>query len=204
MKIKRILSLAIALLVLSALLLSGCSRIGAIKLPPLPTPSTASSAPVDQTVVVDDTKTPEPTPTAKPVETPVATDALEPSEPPAPSPEPTPKNPNVPVLALYDATYPEDMEQYSVADLLGEVAADKGLIIQVEGLITDLDEYPVQRCVYYPYTSTFNLADTVNAELRFGVLQPGKYLYQLRVIAENNSYYTDELLINHPFEGFYP
>ena len=192
-------SLVIAV-ILIALLVSGCSRLQGFTLPPLPTPAASNSA--DENPVFSDVQnqevpenanaapaaTPEPSATPEPTQTPV----------------PTPENPNVPHLSIYDETLPGDMPQYSVADLLGEVMTDQGEIIQVEGLITDLDGAVVQRCVYYPYEQYFNLADTVNAELRFGVLKPGKYLYQLKVIATNNSYYTDELLINHPFEIYYP
>ena len=205
MKKNRLFRLILVLAVCVALL-SGCSRLAGIKLPPLPTPG-ANGASVDEpkTEIDDSTKiletpAPETTPEPSPEPTPEPT----PEPAPEPTPEPTPDNPNKPHLTLYDETLPEDMPQYSVADLLGEIVTDQGLIIQVEGLITDLDGAIVQRCVYYPYEDYFNLADSVNAELRFGVLQPGKYLYQLKVIAENHSYYTDETLINHQFEVFFP
>ena len=184
-----LLALAVCLI-----LLAGCSRFKSIKLPPLPTPGADGGTVSEPAPVIDDSN--------KPQATPIPSATPEPS--PEPTPEPTPDNPNRPHLTLYDETLPEDMPQYSVADLLGEIVTDQGLIIQVEGLITDLDGAIVQRCVYYPYDNYFNLADSVNAELRFGVLQPGKYLYQLKVIAENHSYYTDETLINHQFEVFFP
>ncbi len=126
---------------------------------------------------------------------------------PTPTPEPTPKpeDPNIPHLYIRDATYPENMGQGGIAVLLGEIYTDKGVIAQVCGRIVDANGENVQQCMYYPYDDVFSLAGTVNAELRFGLLEPGHYAYIVSAIAENNNYTNgEEILIEHPFEIYYP
>ncbi len=127
---------------------------------------------------------------------------------PTPTPPPAPEStedPNIPHLSIEDATYPEDMTQGSVACLLGKICTDKGVIVQVCGRIVDADGYVVQKCIFFPYENTFSLAATVNSELVFGLLEPGRYTYVVSAIAEYNSYTNgEEILIEHPFEIYYP
>ena len=62
----------------------------------------------------------------------------------------------------------------------------------------------VQICNFYPYTNTFSLAGTVNAQLIFGVLEPGSYTYIVTAIAENDSYSSGSVvLIEHGFQRYY-
>jgi hypothetical protein len=98
------------------------------------------------------------------------------------------------------------MAQYGVADLLGEIYTDKGVIAQVCGRIYNNDSgQNEQICMYYPYAQYFSLGGTVNANLIFGMLEPGHYTYIVSAIAENNSYSSGEkVLIEHAFEIYYP
>ena len=93
----------------------------------------------------------------------------------------------------------------TIVALDGNIYTDKGVIAMVWGRIVDADGVVVQNCKYYPYTDSFSLAGTVNAELHFAVLEPGHYAYVVSAIAENNSYSSGEkVLIEHPFEIYYP
>ena len=126
---------------------------------------------------------------------------------PAPEvmPEPTPEDPNIPHMYMDGATYPESMTQGGIAQLLGEIYTDKGVIALVRGCIVDENGTNVQQCNFFPYEPHFSLAGTVNAKLVFGQLQPGSYRYVVTAIAENNSYSNgEEVLIDHPFEIYYP
>ena len=170
--------------------LGACSRIRSIELPPLPTPSAETPA-----------ATADPFPPAQPA-------SVQPEmQTPVPVPTPTPyvEDPNIPHLFIEGETLPQSMGQYGVAELYGNIYTDKGVIAMVWGRIVDADGVVVQNCKYYPYTDSFSLAGTVNAELHFAVLEPGHYAYVVSAIAENNSYSSGEkVLIEHPFEIYYP
>jgi len=200
------------LLACMACALAACSRVANIKLPPLPTPKREEPAPTADAFVppVPDASPlpqmfgprPDPSPMPTPPPTPVPT--LPPT--PVPTPEPVREDPNIPHLYIENATYPESMPQYGKADLLGEIYTDKGVIAQVCGRIYNNDSgQNEQICMYYPYEQYFSLAGTVNANLIFGMLEPGHYTYIVSAIAENNSYTNgEEVLIEHAFEIYYP
>jgi hypothetical protein len=201
-------------------LLTACSRVANIKLPPLPTPKPAEPEPTVEvlvTAVPDASPLPQglfpkpdtgalPTPPPAPVLTPMPTPIPTPVPTPEPTPEPVYENPDIPHLYIENATYPESMAQYGVADLLGEIYTDKGVIAQVCGRIYNNDSgQNEQICMYYPYEQYFSLGGTVNANLIFGMLEPGHYTYIVSAIAENNSYSSGEtVLIEHAFEIYYP
>ena len=202
-------------LLLTAMLciLTACSRVASIKLPPLPTPKKAEPVPTAEVLAtaapeISSTpqmffpkpETPPPTPFATPVPMPFETPV------PMPTPEPVPENPDIPHLYIENATYPESMAQYGVADLLGEIYTDKGVIAQVCGRIYNNDSgQNEQICMYYPYAQYFSLGGTVNSNLIFGMLEPGHYTYIVSAIAENNSFSSGEkVLIEHAFEIYYP
>lgn len=190
--------LAVILIIIMAGALGACSRVIS-KLPPLPTP--AAREPVETADVFLEEAEPTPELTAMPTPEPTPV----PTPPPTPEPTPTPEDPNIPHLFIRGESYPESMGQGGIAVLYGEIYTDKGVIVQVRGRIVDADGNNVQQCLYYPYDSTFNLLGTVNAELVFGLLEPGQYSYIVSAIAENNSYTNgEEVLINHPFEIYYP
>lgn len=182
-------------LALCLVLLGGCSR-SQVKLPPLPTPAAETPTPTPEPTP-EPTVEPSPAPTPEPTVEPVPEPTPEPT--PVPTPEPT-ENPDTPHLRVEDATLPEDMTQWGVVDLRGTVITDKGQILEVWGAIVDADGNVVQECQFYPYLSEFGLAGSVNAELHFAMLDPGSYSYQLKATAENNSYNSTEMLIDHPFK----
>ena len=190
--------LAVVLVLSMACALGACSRVIS-KLPPLPTPAAQEPVRTADVFLEEAEPTPEPTAMPTPPPTPV------PTPPPTPEPTPTPEDPNIPHLFIRGESYPESMGQGGIAVLYGEIYTDKGVIVQVRGRIVDADGNNVQQCLYYPYDSTFSLLGTVNAELVFGLLEPGQYSYIVSAIAENNSYTNgEEVLINHPFEIYYP
>ena len=88
------------------------------------------------------------------------------------------------------------MPPYSSLNLMGDIYVDKGLIAMVWGRILDADGNIVQNCRFYPYTDSFSLAGSVNAELLFGLLEPGHYAYVVSAIAENNSYSSGEVILS--------
>ena len=212
-------TLAILLVLVMACSLGACSRIRSIKLPPLPTPGNETAVPTADPFVqlppVESQQTTAPAVSAAPA-LPSMTPAFPSTAPafptapaltPTPTPAPTPyvEDPNIPHLYIENVTLPPNMGQYGVVDLYGNIYTDKGVIAMVWGRIVDADGVVVQNCKYYPYTDSFSLAGTVNAELHFAVLEPGHYAYVVSAIAENNSYSSGEkVLIEHPFEIYYP
>lgn len=201
-KLKKIICMILALA--TVCLLCACSRVANIKLPPLPTPRQVEPEPTADVIA-------QPVPSAPPVPI-MPTPSLEPTPiptpppTPVPTPEPVQEDPNIPHLYIENATYPESMPQYGKADLLGEIYTDKGVIAQVCGRIYNNDSgQNEQICMYYPYEQYFSLAGTVNANLIFGMLEPGHYTYIVSAIAENNSYTNgEEVLIEHAFDIYYP
>ena len=189
-KIKRT---VVILLAICCLLLCGCSRFTRVTLPPLPTPVTETPTP-------SPTATPEPTPEPTPVPTP------EPTPEPTPVPTPEPEDVNTPHLSIQNETLPQNMTQYSIQELLGEITTDKGMITFVRGVILDADGNVVdgQECIDYPFAPYCSIAGTVNAVLTFGILQPGTYVYELSAAAENNGVTNEKVLISQPFEVYYP
>ena len=208
-KMKRLLCAFVVVCMIS--LLGACSRI-VDKLPPLPTPTTETPAPTTDIFAAPEETVP-PVPSAEPV--PAATVPPAPPAPPAPmsTPEPTPmptpepprEDPNIPHLFIENETLPESMPRGGVADLYGDIYTDKGLIAMVTGRIFSNDSgEDVQICNFYPYTNAFSLAGTVNAQLIFGVLEPGSYTYIVTAIAENDSYSSGSVvLIEHGFQIYY-
>ena len=175
----------IAALAICFLFLQGC---GSFVLPPVPTPSE---------------ETPTPELTASPSLSPAA-EAANPAETaapePTPEPTPTPEDPDQPHLSIREETRPERVKQYDVFSLQGIVETDKGVIIELRGAILDTDGIVVQESsLYQPYDDQISLAGTVNADLRFGELALGDYVYQVVAVAENKSLRAREILIDQPF-----
>ena len=213
MKIQSFKKLIIILIVICMVcVLGACSRIRSIELPPLPTPSAETPAatadpfqPTQPAPVQPEMQTPVPVPTVFSIPSPAPTPVPTPEPTPVPTPTPYVEDPNIPHLFIEGETLPQSMGQYGVAELYGNIYTDKGVIAMVWGRIVDADGVVVQNCKYYPYTDSFSLAGTVNAELHFAVLEPGHYAYVVSAIAENNSYSSGEkVLIEHPFEIYYP
>ena len=185
-------------------LLGACSRI-LDKLPPLPTPAPEMPAPTTDIFTEPPAPSAEPIPVATVPPTPIPTPAPTPEPTPVPTPEPPREDPNTPHLFIENETLPESMPRGGVADLYGDIYTDKGLIAMVTGRIFSNDSgEDVQICNFYPYTNTFSLAGTVNAQLIFGVLEPGSYTYIVTAIAENDSFSSGSVvLIEHGFQIYY-
>ena len=98
------------------------------------------------------------------------------------------------------------MPQYSAVTLLGEIRTDKGMLTEVRGVIKDGEGKVIegQECIDTPWAPYCSIAGTVNAELKFGLLEPGKYIYELSAVAEYNGISTEKVLISQPFEVYYP
>ena len=180
--------------VFAVLVLASCAAAPELELPPLPTFSDETPTPVP-------TLTPAPTaipePTVKPSAAPIVYNTPKP-ENLSPSPVPTVQS-DVPIISISGETLPQDMVQYNVATLHGHVTVDKGSIIYVEAKLLDENESIVQECHFQPYQINFSLAGTVNAQLRFAELSPGKYTYTLSAVAENEGIKTEKELINYSF-----
>ena len=96
------------------------------------------------------------------------------------------------------------MPRFSAMEVYGDIYTDKGVIAMVTGRIysNDIAE-DVQFCNFYPYTNTFSIAGTINSQLIFGVLDPGRYTYIVSAIAENDSLSSGSVtLIEHTFEVY--
>jgi len=175
-------------------ILASCASAPEIELPPLPTFSDETPAPVP-TLALAPTASPEST--VRPSAAPIVYNTPEP-ENLSPSPVPTVQT-DVPIISISGETLPQDMVQYNVATLHGHVTVDKGSIIYVAAKLLDENESLVQECHFQPYLIDFSLAGTVNAQLRFAELSPGKYTYILSAAAENEGIKTEKELINHSF-----
>ena len=188
--------------------LGACSSVMS-KLPPLPTPSTETPAPTIDIFAVPETPAPPapPAPSTEPVPAEIVppTPMHTPEPTPVPTPEPPLEDPNIPHLFIENETLPESMPRYGVADLYGDIYTDRGVIAMVTGRIYSNDSgEDVQICNFYPYTNAFSLAGTVNAQLIFGLLDPGSYTYIVSAIAENDSYSSGSVvLIEHGFQIYY-
>ena len=177
------------------LLLASCAGTTEIELPPIPTYSDSTPAPAPSQI-----PTPSPKPTVKPSAAPIIYNTPEP-ENTVPSPVPTVET-NVPFISISDETLPQDMVQYNVATLHGHVSTDKGTIIKVAAKLLDGNGNTIQECSFTPYQTSFSLAGTVNAQLRFAELSSGEYTYVLTAEAENEEIKTSKELINHSFTIF--
>ena len=201
-KVKRLLCAFVVVCMIC--FLGACSRI-LDKLPPLPTPAPEMPAPTTDIFTEPPAPSAEPIPVATVPPTPIPTPAPTPEPTPVPTPEPPREDPNTPHLFIENETLPESMPRGGVADLYGDIYTDKGLIAMVTGRIFSNDSgEDVQICNFYPYTNTFSLAGTVNAQLIFGVLEPGSYTYIVTAIAENDSFSSGSVvLIEHGFQIYY-
>lgn len=133
-------------------------------------------------------------PTSRPIETPIATRL--PSPTPIITARPTTNPQDIPRLSIKNATYPVDeILQYGIWDLCGEISTDKGVIAMVRGRIVDRNNNVIQESTFYPYESSFNLTGTINAGLVFGTLNVGNYRYILSAIAEYNSCSSGEVIL---------
>ena len=104
-----------------------------------------------------------------------------------------------PVLSISGETLPANMVKNNVAAIHGVIRADGGVIASVTGELISSSGAVVQQCSYYPETSEFSLAGTLNAELRFAYLTPDTYVYQVSASAVNGGVKTEETLIYHSF-----
>ena len=201
-KVKRLLCAFVVVCMIC--LLGAFSRI-LDKLPPLPTPAPEMPAPTTDIFTEPPAPSAEPIPVATVPPTPIPTPAPTPEPTPVPTPEPPREDPNTPHLFIENETLPESMPRGGVADLYGDIYTDKGLIAMVTGRIFSNDSgEDVQICNFYPYTNSFGLAGTVNAQLIFGVLEPGSYTYIVTAIAENDSFSSGSVvLIEHGFQIYY-
>ncbi len=203
MKGKHIVILTAALVLTAALALSGCSGGSSAlpTLPPLPTQTpTVTEAPAvtDAPEVTEEpspTATPAPSATPEPTATPevTATPTATPTAAPAEASQPAPK------LSISGETLPGDMTLYNVADLQGTITAENGYITVVWGALLTEKGVVAQEILYTPHVVTFGLAGTVNAELKFGMLAPGTYKYQVSATAENEYAAVTKTLIDHSF-----
>ncbi|MBQ9687524.1 MAG: hypothetical protein IJV41_13435 [Oscillospiraceae bacterium] len=201
---KRIKRLLLLMLIMACVVqLCGCGR-ASVKLPPLPTPTVETPTPAPTPEVTPElTPEPTPVPTTEPTPEPAAEPSAEPEPTPESTPEPTPENPDIPHIRVEDETVPVGFTQGGVVNLLGTVLTDKGMLVNVRGVIVDSEGNVIQECVFWPYLPEFGLAGTVNAELQFGYLMPGDYVYQLTATAEYNGQSVSETLINQDFEVYY-
>lgn len=179
----------------AAFFLASCAASSDIEIPPLPTYSEETPVPS-----LSPSPVPSPTATPRPSSAPIVYNTPEP-EIASPSPVPTVQT-DVPIISISGATLPEDMVIYNVATLHGQISTDKGSIIRVEASLLGEDGSVVQECYFQPYQINFSLAGTVNAELRFAELQPGKYTYLLVAEADNAGINTRKELVSHTFNVF--
>lgn len=198
-------TILIVLVLSVCMLLCACGNAARISLPPLPTPTVETPAPSPAETAV---RTPDAAqaPASEPSPEPEATTAPTPEPTPEPTPTPEPEDPNTPHLSIANETLPQDMRQYGIMTLLGEISTDKGMIVQVRGVITDEEGNVIegQECLDFPYAPFCSIAGTVNAALQFALLHPGHYIYELSAIADNNGVTNEEVLISQPFEVYYP
>ena len=188
----------LTVLLLTALMVFFCAACGSapeIELPPLPTYSDETPVPTKSPAP---SASPSPSPTAAPQPEMTESPAPTPTVTAAPSPVPTVQS-DVPVISISEETLPADMLQYNVASLRGIVSTDKGNITDVTAMLTDEAGTIVQSCSYQPVMQNFSLGGTENAQLQFGLLQPGTYFYVLKAEAENNGVTSEKQLIYHRF-----
>ena len=214
-----------ALAIAGLLTMSGCTNISELAiptLPPLPVAEAASPEPsADASPTAAPTaspmpsETPDPKPSLFPFPTPpelepeaTAAATADPTAEPTAEPQAAAQSDvyatsyvyeQTPTLSITGETLPTDMLQHNTATLHGTINTDCGVITAVTGQLVSSAGDIVQQCSYYPESSSFSLAGTVNYNLRFAQLSPDTYSYQIIASAENGAACSSCTLIDHSF-----
>lgn len=105
-------------------------------------------------------------------------------------------NPNI---TISNVTAPSDMAVGKNCGLRGIVSTDKGRLVSICGAIYDSSGQAIQQSKYQPNTSSFNIKNTINNDLKFGVLSTGNYTYEVTAVALNGSQATKTTVLSVPF-----
>ena len=180
------------LLILTLMLVISCTACSGIQKPVATVPPAVTAEPTPEMMVIatsEPTAAPTPTPAPTPVPTPE----------PTPEPAPTP-NPQLPIITIRDATYPNELKQGNPFMIQGIVSTNVGQINSVVGKIVDENGKTIQSSrVFNPESTECDLSTTINNYLFFGGLNPGSYTYVVTVTAVNGTDTTTEDIISQPF-----
>lgn len=83
--------------------------------------------------------------------------------------------------------------------LRGTVQTNCGYLTKVYAAVISSSGEVVQECSFAPYTASFNLADSVNVQLKFSFLPEGEYIYRVEVGAYNGGKSVTTRIINDSF-----
>ena len=149
---------------------------------------------------VTESPVPTPSPTAVPTATPTTAPTATPSETSAPEVTASSSDTINPVINIENALLPGTVTINSPVNLGGTITTDKGKITHVYAVIENSEGLKSQYCDYAPYSSSFSLAGTVNADLHFYQLGVGTYIYRVTVTVTDNESEYEETIIEQNFE----
>ena len=182
------------LLILTLTLVIICTGCAGLQKPVATVPPAVTDEPTPETIIIE---TSEPTAAPTPAPTPVPTP--EPTPEPTPVPAPT-ADPQLPIITIRDATYPNELKQGNPFMIQGIVSTSVGTINSVVGKILDENGKTVQSSrVFNPESAECDLSTTINNYLFFGGLNPGSYTYVVTVTAANGANTATEDIISQPF-----
>lgn len=105
-------------------------------------------------------------------------------------------NPNI---SISDVTAPSNMEIGKNCGLRGIVSTDKGRLVSVCGEIYNSSGQAIQRSKYQPNSTSLNIKNTINNDLKFGTLPADNYTYEITAVALNGSQASKAIILSVPF-----
>lgn len=105
-------------------------------------------------------------------------------------------NPNI---SISDVTAPSNMEIGKNCGLRGIVSTDKGRLVSVCGEIYNSSGQAIQRSKYQPNSTSLNIKNTINNDLKFGTLPADNYTYEVTAVALNGSQASKAIILSVPF-----
>lgn len=105
-------------------------------------------------------------------------------------------NPNI---SISDAAVPSNMAAGKSCGLRGIVSTDKGRLVSVYGAIYNSSGQVMQCSKKQPNASSLNIKNTINKDLKFGILPADNYTYEVTAVALNGSQASKATLLSVPF-----
>ena len=105
-------------------------------------------------------------------------------------------NPNI---SISDVTAPSNMAVGKNCGLRGIVSTDKGRLVSVCGEIYNSSGQAIQRSKYQPNSTSLNIKNTINNDLKFGTLPADNYTYEITAVALNGSQASKAIILSVPF-----
>ncbi len=107
---------------------------------------------------------------------------------------------NIPFLSIGEYNVPSDVNEGTNFGIRGTIQTNCGLITDVWAYLYDDNDSPVQSSHYTPGETSHDLRYSINNDLIFGKLSPGRYRYIVEARAVNGDQTEIKRLIDSTFE----